>query len=140
MFDLQFLLANLPTLLLGAGATILVTTLGMALALVFGLASALIQLNAAPAIGWIAGWLTQCIRVTPLLIQLYFVFYILPIYGIVLPAFLTAVLVIGTHYATYTSEIFKAGFRRDSQAPSSLCAVICNTAVTGRARAREDGP
>ncbi|MBJ3775324.1 amino acid ABC transporter permease [Acuticoccus mangrovi] len=111
MFDLEFLIAHLPVLLSATGVTILITVLGMALSLCLGLVLAVVQLYAAWPIARLAYVLAQCVRVSPLLIQIYFVFYVLPFYGLTLPPFLTAVLIIGTHYGTYASEIYKAGIR-----------------------------
>lgn len=111
MFDVAFLLANFPTLLAATGVTVLITVLGMAVALILGLALALAQHFLPAPFARVVNWLVQAVRVSPLLIQIYFVFYVLPIYGIVLPAFLTAILIIGTHYGTYACEICKAGIR-----------------------------
>ena len=46
-----------------------------------------------------------------MLVQLFFAFYVLPELGIQLPAEPTGILVIGLHYATYTSEVYRAGIR-----------------------------
>jgi polar amino acid transport system permease protein len=51
----------------------------------------------------------EFIRLTPLLVQLFFVFYVLPLYGVTLDAELAGVLVLGLHYSTFTSEVYRAG-------------------------------
>src|SRR5690606_22385835 len=45
----------------------------------------------------------------PLLVQLFFLYYVLPDYGIVLPAFMTGALALGLQYSAYTSEVYRAG-------------------------------
>ncbi|HEY7765659.1 MAG TPA: ectoine/hydroxyectoine ABC transporter permease subunit EhuD, partial [Aestuariivirgaceae bacterium] len=50
------------------------------------------------------------IRSTPLLIQIFFIYFVLPNFGIVLDAFAAGVLAIGIHYAAYCSEVYRAGF------------------------------
>jgi polar amino acid transport system permease protein len=52
------------------------------------------------------------IRDTPLLVQLFFLYYVLPDYGITLPAFLTGALALGLQYSAYTSEDCGAGDAR----------------------------
>ena len=54
-------------------------------------------------------WTTEFIRRTPILVQLYVVFYVLPDYGIFFEAFTCGVLVLGIHFSTYTAEVFRAG-------------------------------
>ncbi len=51
----------------------------------------------------------QFIRGTPLLVQLYVIFYVLPDIGIRLPALVAGVIGIGLHYATYTAEVYRGG-------------------------------
>jgi polar amino acid transport system permease protein len=53
--------------------------------------------------------LTEFIRGTPLLVQLYFIFFVLPDVGIVLPPLVAGVIGMGLHYATYTAEVYRAG-------------------------------
>ncbi|MBB4423861.1 polar amino acid transport system permease protein [Bradyrhizobium sp. CIR48] len=51
----------------------------------------------------------EFVRGTPLLVQLYFVFYVLPDIGILLSPLTAGVATLGIHYATYTSEVYRAG-------------------------------
>src|SRR5690606_10265847 len=45
----------------------------------------------------------------PLLVQLFFLYYVLPEYGLVLPAFMTGALALGIQYSAYMSEVYRAG-------------------------------
>ncbi len=56
-----------------------------------------------------ANVITEFFRDTPLLVQLFFLYYVLPDYGIVLPAFLTGALALGVQYSAYTAEVYRAG-------------------------------
>ncbi len=58
---------------------------------------------------------TEFLRDTPLLVQLFFLYYVLPEYGIVLPAFLTGALALGVQYSAYTSEVYRAGMESVAQ-------------------------
>ncbi len=51
----------------------------------------------------------EFIRGTPLLVQLYFIFYVLPDVGILLPPLVAGVIGMGLHYTTYTAEVYRAG-------------------------------
>jgi len=61
------------------------------------------------AISWPTAFVIEFLRDTPLLVQLFFLYYVLPIYGIVLPAFLTGALALGLQYSAYTSEVYRGG-------------------------------
>ena len=53
----------------------------------------------------------EFLRGTPLMLQLYFIFYFLPEVGIVIPAFPTAILGLAVNYSAYESEIYRAGLQ-----------------------------
>ncbi|MGO6907547.1 ectoine/hydroxyectoine ABC transporter permease subunit EhuD, partial [Rhizobium ruizarguesonis] len=55
------------------------------------------------------GFVSEFIRGTPLLVQLYFIFYVLPDIGIRLAPRVAGVIGMGIHYATYTAEVYRAG-------------------------------
>ncbi|OEV31680.1 amino acid ABC transporter permease, partial [Streptomyces nanshensis] len=52
---------------------------------------------------------TEFIRNTPLLVQLFFLFYVLPEWGLTLSALTTGIVGLGLHYSTYTAEVYRAG-------------------------------
>ena len=54
-------------------------------------------------------WLSEFVRRTPLLVQLYFLFYVLPDLGVYLSPFFAGVIGLGVHFSTYTAEVFRAG-------------------------------
>lgn len=60
-------------------------------------------------ISWPTAVVVEFLRDTPLLVQLFFLYYVLPEFGIVLPAFLTGALALGLQYAAYTSEVYRGG-------------------------------
>ena len=100
----------LPSLLLvGAPMTLLISVLGMAVAIVTGLAVALIYLYAPRPASWLARGYVELFRGTPLLIQLYLIFYGLPNIGIKLSPLLAAVVGLGLNYAAYEAENYRAG-------------------------------
>ena len=101
----------LPMLLKGALVTIEISVLAMALAIVCGLALALLRLYGIAPLRWLAVAYIEVIRGTPLLIQLYLIYYGLPNVGIKLNAFVAAVLGLGLNYAAYEAENYRAGIQ-----------------------------
>jgi polar amino acid transport system permease protein len=103
--------AAMPLLLRALTTTMLAGVLGFALALVLGLPLALGRdaRRAAIRLPVTAG--VEFVRGTPLLIQVYFLYFTLPAAGVVLPALLTGIGALGIHYATYVSEVYRSGLR-----------------------------
>ncbi|MCG3162367.1 MAG: Membrane-bound lytic murein transglycosylase F [Acidobacteria bacterium] len=98
-----------PLLLIGAPMTLLISILGMAVAIVIGLMVALIYLYAPQPLSWLARAYVELFRGTPLLIQLYLIFYGLPNIGIRLSPLVAAVVGLGLNYAAYEAENYRAG-------------------------------
>lgn len=105
----NFALSALPLLLRGLQVTIAAAVLGFLIALVLGLLFAIVRRSASRWISWPLGCFLEFIRDTPLLIQLFFLYYVLPGYGIILPAFLTGAIAIGLQYSAYMAEVYRAG-------------------------------
>jgi polar amino acid transport system substrate-binding protein len=103
---------DLPILLReGAPMTLLVSLCGMTLAVSLGLALALANLyGPRPVAAATRAWI-ELVRGTPLLIQLYLVFYGLPSAGVRLSPFVAAVVGLGLNYAAYEAENYRAGIQ-----------------------------
>lgn len=99
----------LPRLLDGLQLTVLATTLASGMSLVLGLAFALMKRSRQRLVSMPVYGMTEFIRRTPILVQLYFIFYVMPDIGIKLSALAAGVIGLGLHYSTYTSEIYRAG-------------------------------
>lgn len=99
----------LPILGKGLIVTLQATVLGFFVAAVLGLVLAALKSVRLKLISWPARFISEFIRDTPLLVQLFFLYYVLPDYGLVLPAFLTGALALGLQYSAYTSEVYRAG-------------------------------
>ncbi len=109
IWDWAFAFEILPTLARAAIVTIQATLLGFVIAALLGLVFAIVRI-AVPRAGWAISVLVELIRSTPLLIQIFFLYFVLPNFGIVLDAFAAGVIAIGVHYAAYCSEVYRAGF------------------------------
>jgi polar amino acid transport system permease protein len=106
---MDFVAQILPYLLVGAMTTIELTILSMALALVAGLALALMRLSRSPLLRSLSGAYIEIIRGTPLLVQLFIIYYGLPQYGIRLEAFTAGVIGLSINYSAYLAEVYRAG-------------------------------
>lgn len=108
-WDWAFVIQILPTLIEGAKITILATVLGYILAAVVGLAIAIVRRSKNKLVSRPMGFVAEFIRGTPLLVQLYFIFYVLPDLGLTLSPLVAGVIGLGLHYGTYTAEVYRAG-------------------------------
>jgi polar amino acid transport system permease protein len=108
-WDWDFVWQIMPTLLEGVKITILATLLGSVLAAIVGLAIALLRRSPNRMVSRPVGFFAEFIRGTPLLVQLYFIFYVLPDFGILLPPMVAGTIGLGLHYGTYAAEVYRAG-------------------------------
>jgi polar amino acid transport system permease protein len=110
MWDWRFTFEEvIPRLLAVIPVTIEATVLGFGLAVTLGLGLAVLRMARSRWIAVPVYELSDFIRGTPLLVQIFFLFFILPGAGIVLPPFTTGVIALGLHYATYCSEVYRSG-------------------------------
>ncbi|HEX7003814.1 MAG TPA: ectoine/hydroxyectoine ABC transporter permease subunit EhuD [Trueperaceae bacterium] len=107
--DWAFAISILPILLRGLIITIQATALGFVIALLLGLVLALLRMVPLKIVSWPTAFFLEFVRDTPLLVQLFFLYYVLPEFGIVLPAFLTGAIALGLQYCGYTAEVYRAG-------------------------------
>ncbi|HYR97119.1 MAG TPA: ABC transporter substrate-binding protein/permease [Candidatus Binatus sp.] len=106
--DTTFTLGYLPLFLRGAAFTIVISTLAMALAIVGGLALSIGRRYGGRLVRSAAGVYVEVLRGTPVLLQLYVLYYgLAPI--LTLDAFTAAVVGLGLNYAAYESELYRAG-------------------------------
>jgi polar amino acid transport system substrate-binding protein len=101
----------LPMLLKGAVVTVEISCLSMLLAVGLGLGLALSRIFGVTPLRWLATAYIEVIRGTPLLIQLYMIYYGLPNLGIRLTSFEAAVIGLGMNYAAYEAENYRAGIQ-----------------------------
>ncbi|MFD2054894.1 ectoine/hydroxyectoine ABC transporter permease subunit EhuD [Mesorhizobium calcicola] len=108
-FNLQFALSILPALLKGAAITIIATFGGFAGALLGGGVLALFHRSAFMPLRVVSIGFIYFIRNTPLLVQLYFVFYVLPGLGLTIGALWSGIIGLSLHYSAFFSEVYRAG-------------------------------
>lgn len=109
LWDWGYTWEILPVLANAAIVTIEATLVGFVLAATLGLVLAILRMSEAPLIRWPVAGFIEFIRSTPLLIQIFFLFFVFPKFGITLSAFVAGFLALGLHYSTYCSEVYRAG-------------------------------
>ncbi|MDI1363274.1 MAG: cystine ABC transporter permease [bacterium] len=105
---LDLLRQSAPLLLKGAGYTVALSVIGMSLGLALGFGLALMRLSRSALLRWPAGVYVSAFRGTPLLVQLFLIYYGLPQFGIELPPLLAAGLGFSLNIAAYACEILRS--------------------------------
>jgi polar amino acid transport system permease protein len=100
-----------PDLLRGALVSVELTITVMALSLIFGLFVALARLTRFRAVRTVATIYIEAIRGTPALLQLFYIYFVLPAFGLKLPAFTAGVIGLTLNYSAYLSEVYRAGIQ-----------------------------
>jgi polar amino acid transport system permease protein len=99
----------LPLLLEGAVVTLQVTILSFLLSSVLGLGLALMKRSAVRALRWATGAFINVIRGLPIIVQLFYIYFVLPEFGVDLTAFQAGAIGLGLAYSAYQAENFRAG-------------------------------
>jgi polar amino acid transport system permease protein len=99
----------LPLLLQGVKFTLIVALGSLALSTVLGLVWALMRVSGIGWLGTIAKVIVNTLRGIPILVQLFYIYFVLPEFGIALSALQAAIIGLGIAYSAYQSENFRAG-------------------------------
>lgn len=99
----------LPSLLKGAGMTIVLSVISMALAISLGICLAFLRIYGPAPLSATSAVYIEVYRGTPLLIQLFIIYYGLPNVGIALSPFAAAIIGLGMNYAAYEAEVYRGG-------------------------------
>lgn len=109
IFDWAYAWEIAPRLGRALWITVQATFFGMVLAVLLGLALAMMRRAPWRLLSWPTAFLVEFVRSTPLLVQLYFLFYLLPGLGVRFSPLTTGILALGIHYAAYCAEVYRAG-------------------------------
>ena len=107
--DLDFIIEWTPFIVGGAGTTILISAVGISVAVVLALLGALGRLSLNPWINGVASLYVSLVRGTPLLVQIFFAYLALAEVGLVLPILVAGTGALAFNYGAYMTEIFRAG-------------------------------
>lgn len=107
--DVTFALRVLPQLVRGAVLTVEVSIWAIGLATLVGICGAAARGSRVGPVRWLASAYVEVFRNTPLLVQIFFVFFGLPRVGVRLSAFQSGLLALVLYTGAYNTEVFRAG-------------------------------
>ena len=123
-FRWDFAYEIFPALIRATGNTILAAGIGYLIAVFVGLVFLLGQKTSSRILNMITREIVEFIRSTPLLIQLFFVYFVLPQFGITLSAWVCGMLTIGLHFGTYLCEVSRGALEAVPKAQWEACRAL----------------
>jgi polar amino acid transport system permease protein len=124
IFDVKFALSIFPQLASAAIVTLFVTFVSFLLALLLGLPLLLLRRTQWTALNRITTLAVDFIRSTPLLVQLFFLYFALPEFGVRLSPLATGLTAFSVHYACYMSEVYRAGLEAIPKGQWDACVAL----------------
>jgi ectoine/hydroxyectoine ABC transporter permease protein EhuD len=109
LFDLHGAGDYMPALLRGAATSLALTACIMLISLPLGLLIALVKLSRSRILRTCASTYIEVIRGTPALLQLFYIYFVLPSFGIRFDPFVAGVIGLSINYSAYLAEVYRAG-------------------------------
>ena len=109
--DFSVVLTKIPILLEGCVVTLQISFFALLLGMIFGIAGALCRISANRALNSLAFMYVWVIRGTPVMVQLFILYFGLPQLGIKLPSMVAGVLGLAINTGAYVTEIIRAGIQ-----------------------------
>lgn len=109
MWNWSFAWKVLPQILKAMEVTLEATAAGFVVAAIVGLLFSVGRRSRFKIIRWPITGIIEFIRSTPLLVQLFFIYAVLPFWGLTWPPFICGMVGLGLHYSTYLSEVYRSG-------------------------------
>jgi len=130
MFDWRwdFVWEILPRLIAATGNTLIAAGAGYLIAMILGLVFALAQRTPYRTLTKTVREAVEFIRSTPLVLQIFFVFYVGPQFGIRLDPWTAGMIAIGLHYSAYLSEVYRGGLDSVPKGQWEACASLSMSA------------
>ncbi|MEH0194618.1 cystine ABC transporter permease [Caulobacter sp. CCNWLY153] len=120
----ELITQSAPLLLKGAVYTVLLSLIGMSLGLLLGFGLALMRLSRSPFLRWPAAVYVSAFRGTPLLVQLFLIYYGLPQLGLELPPLAAAGIGFSLNVAAYAGEILRSAITAVDKGQREAAAVL----------------
>jgi polar amino acid transport system permease protein len=124
MFSFAFAAEILPKLAAAAVTTLWVTLASFFLALAVGVPLLLLRRSRSRPIAKLTITIVNFIRSTPVLVQLYFLYFAMPGFGVELSPIATGLLVFSLHYGCYMSEVYRAGLEAVPRGQWDACTAL----------------
>ena len=124
LFNPEVAVESLGPLLAGLLITVELTVVVICLSLILGLLVALARMFGARPLVWLVISYVEVMRNTPLLLQLIYVYYVLPEVGIRLDSFTASVIALTLNYSAYISEVYRSGIQGIGRGQSDAAAAL----------------
>jgi polar amino acid transport system permease protein len=129
MFDFAFAVSILPKLAAAAVTTLFVTIASFLLALLIGIPLLMLRRNRRPIVSRTTTGVVDFVRCTPILVQLYLLYFAMPEFGIRLSPMATGLLVFSVHYGCYMSEVYRGGLEAVPRGQWDACVALSLTRI-----------
>ena len=123
-WDFVFTMEILPKMLWATVNTLMAAGLGYVIAAIIGLVFALAQRTSVQSLTYSIREVVEFIRSTPLVVQIFFIYYVGPEYGLFLSPWVAGMIAIGLHYAAYLSEVYRGGIESVPKDQWEACTAI----------------
>lgn len=111
-FDWTLVQDSLPRLLEGLGVTLQITLITIVISMILAVPVAVARMSEITPLRWLTQGYIEIFRCTPLLVQLFWIFYALPMLtGIVLPGYASAILALSANLTAFMAEAYRSGFQ-----------------------------
>ena len=110
--NIDLMINSIPLLIVGAGITIQITAISVAIGLVIGMFVGVARVSNIRPLRWLAAVYVDFLRGTPLLVQIFLIYFALPVLlGNRVDPFIAAITACGINSGAYIAEIFRAGIQ-----------------------------
>ena len=110
--NIDLMINSIPLLIVGAGITIQITAISVAIGLVIGMFVGVARVSNIRPLRWLAAVYVDFLRGTPLLVQIFLIYFALPVLlGNRVDPFIAAITACGINSGAYIAEIFRAGIK-----------------------------
>jgi His/Glu/Gln/Arg/opine family amino acid ABC transporter permease subunit len=111
-FDWDVVVQALPSMLQGLGLTLQITVITIVISMILAIPVAVGRMSKIEVIRWAAQGYIEIFRCTPLLVQLFWIFYALPaLTGVTLPGYASAVIALTANLTAFMAETYRSGFQ-----------------------------
>jgi polar amino acid transport system permease protein len=111
-FDWDFVLSSIPTLVGGLVTTLQIAALTIVLSMILAVPVAVARMAEFDLVRWIAQGYIELFRCTPMLVQLFWIYFALPaLTGVTIPGFASAVIALTANLTAFMAEAYRSGFQ-----------------------------
>jgi polar amino acid transport system permease protein len=111
-FDWSVVSDNWPALMSGLGITLQIAAITIILSMVLAIPVAVARMSSIEIVRWVAQGYIEIFRCTPLLVQLFWIFYALPVFvGLTIPGYTCAIIALTANLTAFMAECYRSGFQ-----------------------------